>query len=146
MKKIINGSLILFSVMLLGACTTTTNTESTQSESMVESSNSMSTTKEEESVTIFTATVESVMELETHESAVQILLIDVEAVQDSENATTSFNDGVTINVDPATLDFNFNDLKAGDKLKVSLDHPAIMTMSIPPQIPGNSILSVELVK
>ena len=97
-------------------------------------------------MTIFTATVESVMELETHESAVQILLIDVEAVQDSENATTSFNDGVTINVDPATLDFNFNDLKAGDKLKVSLDHPAIMTMSIPPQIPGNSILSVELVK
>ena len=136
-----NGSLILFSVMLLGACTTITDTEST-----VESTNSMSTTKEEESVTIFTATVESVMELETHESAVQILLIDVEAVQDSENATTSFNDGVTINVDPATLDFNFNELKAGDKLKVSLDHPAIMTMSIPPQIPGNSILSVELVK
>ena len=136
-----NGSLILFSVMLLGACTTITDTEST-----VESTNSMSTTKEEESVTIFTATVESVMELETHESAVQILLIDVEAVQDSENATTSFNDGVTINVDPATLDFNFNDLKAGDKLKVSLDHPTIMTMSIPPQIPGNSILSVELVK
>ena len=136
-----NGSLILFSVMLVGACTTITDTEST-----VESTNSMSTTKEEESVTIFTATVESVMELETHESAVQILLIDVEAVQDSENATTSFNDGVAINVDPATLDFNFNDLKAGDKLKVSLDHPAIMTMSIPPQIPGNSILSVELVK
>ena len=141
MKKIINGSLILFSVMLLGACTTTTNTEST-----VESTNSMSTTREEEIVTIFTARIESVMELETHESAVQILLIDVEAVQDSENATTSFNDGVAINVDPATLDFNFNDLKAGDKLKVSLDHPAIMTMSIPPQIPGNSILSVELVK
>ena len=136
-----NGSLILFSVMLLGACTTITDTEST-----VESTNSMSTTKEEESVTIFTATVESVMELETHESAVQILLIDVEAVQDSENATTSFNDGVAINVDPATLDFNFNDLKAGDKLKISLNHPAIMTMSIPPQIPGNSILSVELVK
>ena len=136
-----NGSLILFSVMLLGACTTITDTEST-----VESTNSMSTTKEEEIVTIFTATVESVTELETQESAVQILLTDVEAVQDSENATTSFNDGVAINVDPATLDFNFNDLKAGDKLKVSLDHPAIMTMSIPPQIPGNSILSVELVK
>jgi len=135
-----NGSLILFSVMLLGACTTITDTEST-----VESTNSMSTTREEEIVTIFTARIESVMELETHESAVQILLIDVEAVQDSENATTSFNDGVAINVDPATLDFNFNDLKAGDKLKVSLDHPAIMTMSIPPQIPGNSILSVELV-
>ncbi len=145
MKKIINGSLILFSVMLLGACTTT-DTESTKSELMVESTNSMSTTREEEIVTIFTARIESVMELETHESAVQILLIDVEAVQDSENATTSFNDGVAINVDPATLDFNFNDLKAGDKLKVSLDHPAIMTMSIPPQIPGNSILSVELVK
>ncbi len=140
-----NGSLILFSVMLLGACTTT-DTDSTKSELMVESTNSMSTTREEEIVTIFTARIESVMELETHESAVQILLIDVEAVQDSENATTSFNDGVAINVDPATLDFNFNDLKAGDKLKVSLDHPAIMTMSIPPQIQGNSILSVELVK
>lgn len=140
-----NGSLILFSVMLLGACTTT-DTDSTKSELMVESTNSMSTTREEEIVTIFTARIESVMELETHESAVQILLIDVEAVQDSENATTSFNDGVAINVDPATLDFNFNDLRAGDKLKVSLDHPAIMTMSIPPQIPGNSILSVELVK
>ena len=140
-----NGSLILFSVMLLGACTTT-DTDLTKSELMVESTNSMSTTREEEIVTIFTARIESVMELETHESAVQILLIDVEAVQDSENATTSFNDGVAINVDPATLDFNFNDLKAGDKLKVSLDHPAIMTMSIPPQIPGNSILSVELVK
>ena len=140
-----NGSLILFSVMLLCACTTT-DTDSTKCELMVESTNSMSTTREEEIVTIFTARIESVMELETHESAVQILLIDVEAVQDSENATTSFNDGVAINVDPATLDFNFNDLKAGDKLKVSLDHPAIMTMSIPPQIPGNSILSVELVK
>ena len=140
-----NGSLILFSVMLLGACTTT-DTDSTKSELMVESTNSMSTTREEEIVTIFTARIESVTELETHESAVQILLIDVEAVQDSENATTSFNDGVTINVDPATLDFNFNDLKAGDKLKVSLDHPTIMTMSIPPQVPRNSILSVELVK
>lgn len=55
-----NGSLILFSVMLLGACATITDTEST-----VESTNSMSTTKEEEIVTIFTATVESVTELET---------------------------------------------------------------------------------
>ncbi len=87
-----NGSLILFSVMLLGACTTT-DTDSTKSELMVESTNSMSTTREEEIVTIFTARIESVMELETHESAVQILLIDVEAVQDSENVTTSFNDG-----------------------------------------------------
>ena len=140
-----NGSLILFSVMLIGACTTT-DTDTTKSELMVESTNSMSTKREEEIVTIFTARIESVMELETHESAVQILLIDVEAVQDSENATTSFNDGVAIKVDPATLDFNFNDLKAGGILKVSLHHPAIMTMSIPPQIPGNSILSVELVK
>lgn len=144
MKKMLNASFILLSVALLSACSTPKDT--TTSDSTVESSTIVSSTKEEEMVTIFTATVESVTELETQDAAIQILLKEAKAVEDTEEVTGSFNDGVALNVDPATLDFDFKELKAGDQVKVTLSQPAMMTMSIPPQIPGNSIISVELLK
>lgn len=144
MKKLRNMSFILFSMAILTACSTPN--DSTTGESTIESSTIASSTKEEEIVTIFTATVESVTELETQEAAIQILLKEVKAVEDTEDTTASFNEGVALNVDPATLDFDFKELKEGDQVKVTLADPAIMTMSIPPQIPGDSITSVELIK
>lgn len=141
MKKIFQASVLLFAAGLLTACSTPQASKSNESTS--QSTTEVSTTEEEEAVTIFTATVESVTQLEDQSASTQILLKEVKAVDDPEEVTMSFQDGVALNVEAKTLDF---EVKEGDKVKVSLHHPAVMTMSLPPQIPGNSIISVEQVK
>lgn len=141
MKKLLQASVLLFAVGLLTACSTPE--ASKENESTIESVSQDSTTEEEEVVTTFTATVESVTQLEDKDASTQILLKEVKAVNDPEEATISFQEGVALNVDATMLDF---EVKEGDKVKVSLHHPAVMTMSLPPQIPGNSIISVEQVK
>lgn len=141
MKKIFQASVLLFAAGLLTACSTPQASKS--NESTAQSTTEVSTTEEEEAVTIFTATVESVTQLEDQSASTQILLKEVKAVDDPEEVTMSFQDGVALNVEAKTLDF---EVKEGDKVKVSLHHPAVMTMSLPPQIPGNSIISVEQVK
>lgn len=95
---------------------------------------------------VFTATVVSVTDLETSNPAIQILLEDSVAVEDSEESIGSFQNGVALNVDPETLEMTVEELEVGSQLKVTLAQPAIMTMSIPPQVPGNSIISIELIK
>ncbi|MHC5267671.1 hypothetical protein ACYSNO_00585 [Enterococcus sp. LJL98] len=136
MKKIFQVSILVFAVSLLGACSTSKETKSDASTTPI-------STTEEEVRTIFTATVELVTNLDDKNETTQILLKDVQSVEDPDEVTPSFQEGVALNVSPELLDF---DVKEGDQVKVTLDRLAIMTMSIPPQIPGNSIIAVEQVK
>lgn len=153
MKKITTPTVLLLSMFILGACASSGSGESSSSnvnesttvETLVTSETSeMSTTEVGEMV--FTATVVSVTDLETSNPAIQILLEDPVAVEDSEESIGSFQNGVALNVDPETLEMTVEELEVGSQLKVTLAQPAIMTMSIPPQVPGNSIISIELIK
>lgn len=150
MKKIMLPAVVLLSVFVLAGCASGGNEESSNSESEGTSMNMSSETTDlsssESQEMVFTATVVSVTELETKEPAVQILLEDPVALEDSEDAIGSFQNGVALNVNPETLEMAVEEIEVGSQLKVTLAHPAVMTMSIPPQVPGNSILSIELVK
>lgn len=150
MKKIMLPAVVLLSVFVLTGCASGGNEKSSNSESEGTFMNmSSETTDLSSSVSqemVFTATVVSVTELETKEPAVQILLEDPVALEGSEDAIGSFQNGVALNVNPETLEMAVEEIEVGSQLKVTLAHPSVMTMSITPQVPGNSILSIELVK
>ena len=150
MKKITTPAVLLLSMLILGACASNGSGDSSSSKvnesTTVESSETSKMSTTEAGEMVFTATVVSVTELESSTPAIQILLEDPVAVEDSDETIGSFQNGVALNVDPATLEMTVEELAVGSQLKVTLAQPAIMTMSIPPQVPGNSIISIELIK
>ncbi len=74
-------------------------------------------------------------------------LVDVMAKEDPANMGTSFsNDGVILNATAEKISMDINELKIGDKVQFTLVEMPIMTMSIPPQVPGDSIIDVSLNK
>lgn len=147
MKKIFTPAVLLLTVFALGACASNGNSNASSDHSKeTTATETVETDSTEAQEMVFTATIVSVTELGTNEPSIQILLEEPEAVTDTEGAMVSFQNGVALNVDPATLTMDVEELAVGSKLKVTLAEPAVMTMSIPPQVPGNSIISIELIK
>lgn len=142
MKKLLTASLLL-SIGVLTACSTANQTKTSES---TPASNTASSSVQEAKTAIFTATVKEVTELDTQEKAIQVLLENPENVENAEDVLLSFNDGVALNLDPTTLTVEQDELVPGVKVQVTLSENAPMTMSIPPQVPGNAIVSVEIVK
>ncbi|MEG0293304.1 hypothetical protein [Enterococcus sp.] len=147
MKKIFTPAVLLLTVFALGACASNGNNNSS-SDSLKETTatETVETDSTEAQEMVFTATVVSVTELGTSDPSIQILLEEPVAVTDTEDSIGSFQNGVALNVDPTTLTMDVEELAVGSELKVTLAQPAVMTMSIPPQVPGNSIISIELIK
>lgn len=143
MRKTLMASFLFVTVGVLTACSTANNTKPSET---TPSSTVASSSTEEEKTAIFTATVKEVTELDTKEKAIQVLLENPENVENAEDMLVSFKDGVALNLDPTTFKFEQSDLIVGTKIQVTVSEHAPMTMSIPPQIPGNAIFLVEIVK
>ncbi|WP_122645082.1 membrane lipoprotein lipid attachment site-containing protein [Enterococcus mediterraneensis] len=137
MKK---GIFLLGAVLLLTACgnepqadaepvNSTNATEQTTKETETKSTQQAGETMQ----TIFTGKIESV---DQHfEDSVSVLLKKVEAVEDSENIVPNFHDGVILNL-PAE---KAESLEKGMTIQAEMNGLPIMTMSIPPQVPGENI-------
>ena len=80
------------------------------------------------------------------DGAIRLSLQEVQAVNDPEKMVASFESGVILNAQPEHFVKNYLAEKytAGTTLKFSLMPTPIMTMSLPPQIPGNSLKPIEI--
>lgn len=152
MKKSLVILFTVFTLLFLGACTsnqeksTKESSETSMSSQQQESTDDSSKSNEEES-SIFTGTLlEDAVKNDTVDESIRLVLDDVEAVKDPEEILNSLkNDGVILNVseDQFSEGTTEENLKKGDQVQFTLTDVPIMTMSIPPQIPGASIVKVE---
>lgn len=78
----------------------------------------------------------------------QVFLKNVEVIDDAKDPVSFAKDGVKLNIDAKTIEniSNFDNLDKGSKIKFVVKTPTVTTMSIPPQIAGNSIISIEVIK
>ncbi|MDT2837797.1 hypothetical protein P7H50_13100 [Enterococcus durans] len=94
---------------------------------------------------IFNGEIESISEPD--DSTIQIKVINVKEIKDSENIGSSFtNDGVILNASEEQLKDGKEAFEKGDQIEIVLVENSIMTMSIPPQIPGNSIVEIARIE
>lgn len=78
----------------------------------------------------------------------RVFLKDVEAIGENKEPQNFETDGVILNIDSKTVEkINDFDKTAKDsQIKFIVKVPTVTTMSIPPQIAGESILEVEIIK
>ncbi|OTN90118.1 hypothetical protein A5819_002617 [Enterococcus sp. 7E2_DIV0204] len=154
MKKMSIAVGTICALFILGACTANNNGEtkgstetsmmSKKEESTEQTSNSSDKVQKQ---SVFTAIlVEDGKKNETVDQSIRLVLNEVEAVIDPEEILNMMkNDGVILNVSTEQLAAGLTeaDLRAGDKIQFTLVGLPAMTMSIPPQVAGNSVIKVE---
>ena len=145
MRAIFSSISVVGLFFLLAGCgSADSNTGSVDSIDAGQTVKTSSTKTEGQS--IFVGTIESINQVEAEET-LQLKLVDVMAKEDPANMGTSFsNDGVILNATAEKISVDINELKIGDKVQFTLVEMPIMTMSIPPQVPGDSIIDVSLNK
>lgn len=151
MKKSLVILLTGFTLLALGACGSNQDKSTKESSETSMSSQEQQSTDNsqlnEQSESIFTATLtEDAVKNDTVDQSIRLVLDDVKAKEDPDEILNSFkNDGVILNVaeDQFADGTTEETLKKGDQVRFTLKANSIMTMSIPPQIPGNSIIKVE---
>ncbi|MEG2255002.1 MAG: hypothetical protein RSC33_06725 [Vagococcus sp.] len=81
------------------------------------------------------------------EETVSLTFDKVEAVSDPDKILDTLNaSGVTLLAPTKALDgFKAEDLDVGSTIEFTIESPAAMTYSIPPQIAGNSIKTIKVV-
>lgn len=96
-----------------------------------------------EDQSVFQGTIESITE--SNDSTIQVKVVDVKGIADPENIGTSFsNNGVTLNASSEQLEGGKEAFNKGDQIEFILTEKPMMTMSIPPQIPGHSIIRISM--
>lgn len=154
MKKITIAVLTVFTLISLGACAQNKKDSSKGSEETSMSSQkdqvideTLNTKDKDETQSIFTAVlVEDATKNETVDKSIRFVLKDVEVVEDPEKIINMMkNDGVILNVPKEQLadGLTESEFKAGDTIQFTLAGLPAMTMSIPPQVAGNSVVNVE---
>ncbi|TNW89396.1 hypothetical protein [Enterococcus faecium] len=147
MRAIFSSISVVGLFFLLAGCgSADSNTGSVDSIDAGQTVKTSSTKTEGQS--IFVGTIESITQVEAEEEeTLQLKFVDVMAKEDPANMGTSFsNDGVILNATAEKISVDINELKIGDKVQFTLVEMPIMTMSIPPQVPGDSIIDVLLNK
>ncbi|HIY58336.1 MAG TPA: hypothetical protein H9829_09120 [Candidatus Tetragenococcus pullicola] len=132
-------------LILLSACSATNDTNDTSETTLPEETASISSETEssQEAPATFTATVTSLTE---EEQEMQLYLENVEAIDDPDNITASFEtEGVIFNLSGDESD-ELSELEQGMKVQVTLKGLPIMTMSIPPQVPGQYIEELKIIE
>lgn len=153
MKKVPMALALVATIILIGACGVNDkkqneDLEDSQSETSLESSKGdTKVTTNEEETSIFTGILTEDAQLnDGNDKTIRLVLTDIEAVEDpDEMEKTMKNDGVVLNIseDQLANGLTEKELKKGDKVQFSLKSMPVMTMSIPPQIPGMSVKSIE---
>ncbi|MBO0480953.1 hypothetical protein [Candidatus Enterococcus courvalinii] len=135
MKRIVSCLTLATTFLLLTACgnQSTNNGQTTETTS----------TSSAHDQSVFTGTVEEVIESDEEDQIIRVKLVDVKAKIDPENIGTSFaNDGVILNAPADKIKPSVDALSEGTEVELTLAKTPVMTMSLPPQIPGNSIIQV----
>lgn len=148
MNRKIFTLLFLISISLAGcgAQSTSSTGSSTTENIAVSSTTAASETTEDEAMmeTSFTGVIQETPET-SGQDPISIYLKDVQSLQDDEDIVASFeSDGVILHVPAEAFTSDLTDFIEGAKVEVHLQGVPVMTMSIPPQIPGNSIKSVTV--
>ncbi|ALS00946.1 hypothetical protein ATZ33_06050 [Enterococcus silesiacus] len=154
MKKIVVSLLSILTLISLGACAENKKDTSKGSSETILTSNKEQSTEptsssldKERSQAVFTAVlVEDAKKNETVDQSIRLVLNEVKAIEDPEKILGMMkNEGVILNVSTNQLadDVTEENLKAGDKVQFTLVDLPAMTMSIPPQVAGNSVVKVE---
>lgn len=130
---------LLSSLFLLGACTNSNNADTNESTKEVTEVEKPSANAK------FSGTLTQDAQTE-NDGTVTLTVNAITATNDPGSLLNSMkNDGVILHVEPEQLAVGTTiELKAGSLIEFQLTEQAIMTMSIPPQVPGNSIVSVKL--
>ncbi|OJG75834.1 hypothetical protein RV12_GL000173 [Enterococcus quebecensis] len=122
--------------------------ETSMSTKKNESTNTTSNSKDQkQEQAVFTAVlVEDAKKNDTVDKSIRLVLNQVEAIEDPEKVVNMMkNEGVILNVSNEELagGITEEELKTGDKIQFTLVGLPAMTMSIPPQVAGNSVIKVE---
>lgn len=149
MKKLVILTSVILGMGIFSGCSSNPATKESSSstpatsETATKDSSKSTDSEVKEVKTIFTGVMQAEGSSEETDHQ-RIFLKEVAAVEDPEKIVNSFtNDGVVLLVTKEKVPA---DLKAGDKVQVTLTGLPIMTMSIPPQLPGQAISEVTIVK
>ncbi|MGX6972138.1 hypothetical protein [Vagococcus lutrae] len=139
MKKIMIGTTLLLGTLFLVACQNKTEdvSEATE-ESIVET--------QTDSETVWHATVKE--DATKSQETIMVMIEQIDPIQDSEEISKMVGEqGVQLNISEDQLKdgLTVDELKKGESVSVTLSETPIMTNSLPPQIPGNSVVAVSRV-
>ena len=135
--------LIGLSLITLAACSSKETSQTSQSQATTTVTSQEQTTMKKTQAVLSGKLSEDVT---SDKETFKFYLVEVEGIEDPEKIADSFGqEGVVLNASEANLpkDFKLADYLAGTKIKVTLEALPITTRSIPPQIPGGSIISIE---
>ncbi|GEQ60673.1 hypothetical protein PML95_07675 [Vagococcus lutrae] len=139
MKKIMIGTTLLLGTLFLVACQNKTEdvSEATE-ESIVETQTA--------SETVWHAVVKE--DATKSQETIMVMIEQIDPIQDSEEIFKMVGEqGVQLNISEDQLKdgLTVDELKKGESVSVTLSETPIMTNSLPPQIPGNSVVAVSKV-
>lgn len=133
------GTTLLLGTLFLVACQNKTEdvSEATE-ESIVET--------QTDSETVWHATVKE--DATKSQETIMVMIEQIDPIQDSEEIFKMVGEqGVQLNISEDQLKdgLTVDELKKGESVSVTLSETPIMTNSLPPQIPGNSVVAVSKV-
>lgn len=133
------GTTLLLGTLFLVACQNKTEdvSEATE-ESIVET--------QTDSETVWHATVKE--DATKSQETIMVMIEQIDPIQDSEEISKMVGEqGVQLNISEDQLKdgLTVDELKKGESVSVTLSETPIMTNSLPPQIPGNSVVAVSRV-
>lgn len=133
------GTTLLLGALFLVACQTKTEdvSEATE-ESIVETQTA--------SETVWHAVVKE--DATKSQETIMVMIEQIDPIQDSEEIFKMVGEqGVQLNISEDQLKdgLTVDELKKGESVSVTLSETPIMTNSLPPQIPGNSVVAVSKV-
>ncbi|MDY3706518.1 hypothetical protein [Vagococcus lutrae] len=139
MKKIMIGTTLLLGTLFLVACQNKTEdvSEATE-ESIVETQTA--------SETVWHAVVKE--DATKSQETIMVMIEQIDPIRDSEEIFKMVGEqGVQLNISEDQLKdgLTVDELKKGESVSVTLSETPIMTNSLPPQIPGNSVVAVSKV-
>lgn len=133
------GTTLLLGTLFLVACQNKTEdvSEATE-ESIVETQTA--------SETVWHAVVKE--DATKSQETIMVMIEQIDPIQDSEEIFKMVGEqGVQLNISEDQLKdgLTVDELKKGESVSVTLSETPIMTNSLPPQIPGNSVVAVSRV-